>query len=43
MPIMKAPSRLLEAVVALAIEAGGKILDIYHSDFRVGRKTDEVR
>lgn len=37
---MKAPSRLLEAVVALAIEAGGKILDIYHSDFRVGRKTD---
>ncbi len=38
---MKAPSRFLEVVVALAVEAGEKILDIYHSDFRVGSKADQ--
>jgi len=40
MPIMKEPSRFLGPVVALAAEAGRKILEIYHSDFRVGRKDD---
>jgi len=35
---MKAPSRFLEAAVALAVEAGAKILAVYHSAFRVGRK-----
>jgi len=34
------PSPLLQAAVALAVKAGGKILDIYHSDFRVGHKAD---
>ena len=34
-PIMKAPSRFLAAVVALATEAGNKILQVYRSDFRV--------
>lgn len=40
MPIMKEPSRFLQPVVALAVKAGQKILEIYHSDFRVGRKDD---
>ncbi|MDD5036899.1 MAG: 3'(2'),5'-bisphosphate nucleotidase CysQ, partial [Methylococcaceae bacterium] len=38
---MKAPSRFLEDVVALARLAGEKILDIYHSDFRVGQREDD--
>lgn len=33
---MKAPSRYLESVVALAIQAGDKILEIYRTDFRIG-------
>jgi 3'(2'), 5'-bisphosphate nucleotidase len=37
---MKAPSRFLEAVVALAIQSGDKILAIYQSDFRVGQLPD---
>jgi 3'(2'), 5'-bisphosphate nucleotidase len=37
-PIMKAPSRFLAAVVALAIAAGQKVLGAYHADFRGGRK-----
>ncbi len=37
---MRAPSRFLRAVVALAIAAGEKILGVYHADFRVGRKPD---
>ncbi len=38
---MKAPSRFLEAIVALAIKAGDKILDVYQSDFRIGRMADD--
>lgn len=38
---MKEPSRFLLGVVALSIEAGQKILDIYHSDFRVAHKEDD--
>lgn len=41
MPIMKEPSRFLKPVVALAVEAGRKILEIYHSDFRIGFKDDD--
>ena len=41
MPIMKEPSHLLEPVISLAREAGRRILEIYHSDFRVGRKDDD--
>lgn len=41
MPIMKEPSRFLEPVIALSIEAGRKILEIYDSDFRVGFKQDD--
>ena len=40
MPLGKEPSRLLEPVIALAKEAGQRITDIYHSDFRVGAKDD---
>jgi 3'(2'), 5'-bisphosphate nucleotidase len=40
MPIMKEPSRFLKPVVALALEAGRKILEIYRSDFRIGHKDD---
>jgi 3'(2'), 5'-bisphosphate nucleotidase len=39
-PIMKAPSRFLQAVVALAIKAGDKILAIHPSDFRVAHLPD---
>jgi 3'(2'), 5'-bisphosphate nucleotidase len=37
---MKAPSRFLEAVVALAMQSGDKILAIYASDFRVAHLPD---
>lgn len=40
MPLRKEPSRFLESVVALAKEAGRRILEIYGSDFRVGAKED---
>lgn len=40
MPIRKEPSHLLEPVVALAREAGRRIMEIYQSDFRVGLKDD---
>ena len=40
-PIMKAPSRFLEAVLALAIKTGDKVLEIYHSNFRVGQLPDQ--
>ncbi len=40
MPLRKEPSRFLESVVALAKEAGRRILEIYVSDFRVGVKED---
>ena len=39
---MKAPSRFLEAVVALAIMAGEKIMAIYQSEFRVGKLADST-
>ncbi|MFM8331736.1 MAG: 3'(2'),5'-bisphosphate nucleotidase CysQ [Candidatus Methylumidiphilus sp.] len=35
------PSPLLQAALALAVKAGGKIMDIYHSDFRVAHKEDD--
>ncbi len=41
MPIMKEPSRFLEPVINLVAEAGRRILEIYHSDFRVGFKEDD--
>ncbi len=41
MPIMKEPSRFLEPVIALSLEAGRRILEIYNSDFRVGFKQDD--
>ena len=41
MPAAPAPSPLLQSAVALALKAGGKILDIYHTDFRVGHKEDD--
>jgi 3'(2'), 5'-bisphosphate nucleotidase len=41
MPIAKDPSRYLKPAVALALEAGRKIMEIYRSDFRVGRKPDD--
>lgn len=41
MPIMKEPSRFLEPVIALSMEAGRRILEIYNSDFRVGFKQDD--
>jgi len=41
-PIMKAPSRFLDAVVALAIKAGNKTLAIHRSDFRVGQLPDHT-
>jgi 3'(2'), 5'-bisphosphate nucleotidase len=34
------PTPLLKAVVALAMEAGNRILGIYATDFRVGKKAD---
>ena len=37
---MKAPSRFLQAAVALAIKAGEKILCIYPGAFRVGHRED---
>jgi 3'(2'), 5'-bisphosphate nucleotidase len=40
MPIRKEPSHFLESVVALAKEAGRRILEIYGSDFRVAVKED---
>lgn len=42
MPILKEPSRFLEPVIALAVEAGRKILEVYHSDFRVGFKDGDA-
>lgn len=41
MPITKDPSRHLKPAVELAMEAGRKIMEIYRSDFRVGRKQDD--
>jgi len=41
MPTPADPSPLLQAAVELALKAGGKILDIYHTDFRVGHKEDD--
>lgn len=40
MPIRKEPSHFLEPVIALAKEAGRRIMEIYESDFRVGVKED---
>jgi 3'(2'), 5'-bisphosphate nucleotidase len=40
MPLRKEPSRFLDPIVALAKEAGRRILEIYESDFRVGAKED---
>ena len=37
---MKAPSRFLGSIVALVVKVGDKILEIYHSDFRVGQLDD---
>ncbi len=34
------PTPLLKAVIALVVEAGKKILDIYATDFRIGKKAD---
>jgi 3'(2'), 5'-bisphosphate nucleotidase len=39
-PIMKAPSRFLEAAIALAVQAGEKILALYRTAFRVGHRPD---
>ena len=41
-PMMKAPSRFLETVVALAIKAGDQVLKIYASNFRVGLNPDNI-
>jgi 3'(2'), 5'-bisphosphate nucleotidase len=40
MPLRKDPSHFLEPVIALAKEAGRRIMEIYQSDFRVGVKDD---
>lgn len=40
MPIRTEPSRLLKSAVELAKEAGARILEIYHSDFRISEKAD---
>lgn len=40
MPIRKEPSQFLKQVIDLAREAGRRILEVYHSDFRVGVKSD---
>ena len=40
MPLRKEPSHFLEPVVALAKEAGRRIMEIYPSEFRVGLKDD---
>jgi 3'(2'), 5'-bisphosphate nucleotidase len=40
MPLRTEPSHFLEPVIALAKVAGGRIMDIYQSDFRVGVKED---
>lgn len=36
------PSPLLKAVIELALEAGAKLLAVYHSEFRVGHKPDHT-
>lgn len=41
MPLMKDPSQLLEPVIALAKQAGRRILDIYGTDFQVDIKEDD--
>ena len=40
MPLGTEPSRFLKPVIALAREAGQRITEIYHSDFRIGAKED---
>lgn len=39
---MKAPSRFLEAVLALAIKSGEKVLEIYGSNFQVAQLPDQT-
>lgn len=40
MPLRAEPSHYLEPVLALAKQAGRRIMEIYQSDFRVGEKDD---
>lgn len=42
MPLMKNPSQYLEPVIALAKQAGKRILEIYGTDFQVDIKADKT-
>jgi 3'(2'), 5'-bisphosphate nucleotidase len=41
MPIRKDPSHFIEPVIALAKDAGRRIMEIYQSEFKVGTKEDD--